>query len=88
MAGGADAAAPARGAQLRIGGPAARRAGQPGTRGIMRGDAREVLASLPDGAADLSFWSSPYVGKSHEKHRDFAGWQVLLRGVVGEHGGR
>lgn len=54
--------------------------------GIVVGDAREVLAVLPDSVADLSFWSPPYhVGKSYEQHQTFEDWAGLLAAVIAEH---
>ena len=53
---------------------------------IVTGDARKVLASLPEECVDLSFWSPPYyVGKSYEKHLSFADWQELIREVIHQH---
>lgn len=54
---------------------------------IVTGDARKVLASLPQESVDLSFWSPPYyVGKLYETHLSFSDWQCLLREVIKEHG--
>ena len=53
---------------------------------IVLGDAREEMDGIGGGSVDLSFWSPPYfVGKSYEKHLDFAGWQELVGGVVRRH---
>jgi len=53
---------------------------------IVTGDARKVLAALPEESVDLSFWSPPYyVGKSYEKHLSFKAWQELLREVIRQH---
>ena len=53
---------------------------------IVRADAREAMGRMRAGSADLSFWSPPYfVGKSYERHLDFAGWQELVAGVVRAH---
>ena len=53
---------------------------------IVRADAREAMGRMRARSADLSFWSPPYfVGKSYERHLDFAGWQELVAGVVRAH---
>lgn len=53
---------------------------------VSTGDARELLASLPDACVDLSFWSPPYwVGKAYESHLTFEGWKRLLAEVVRAH---
>lgn len=53
---------------------------------IVRGDARDVLKTLPNESVDLSFWSPPYfVGKSYEKDLTFADWQDLIRGTIANH---
>ena len=53
---------------------------------ISTGDARELLASLPDACVDLSFWSPPYwVGKAYETHLTFEDWKRLLAEVIRAH---
>lgn len=53
---------------------------------IITGDARRILADLPESCIDLSFWSPPYyVGKSYERHLTFEDWCDLLRDVIACH---
>ena len=53
---------------------------------ILTGDARRLLAKLPEACIDLSFWSPPYyVGKSYERHLSFDDWRRLLREVIHSH---
>lgn len=53
---------------------------------IVTGDARKILATLPEESVDLSLWSPPYyVGKSYEKHLSFTDWQHLLCEVIKHH---
>lgn len=50
------------------------------------GDARELIARVPDDSVDLAVWSPPYfVGKEYEQYLDVAGWEHLLRDVLQAH---
>ncbi len=53
---------------------------------ILQGDARTLLAELPEQCVDLSFWSPPYfVGKSYERDWTFEDWSGLIKNVVDHH---
>ncbi len=54
---------------------------------IVAGDARGVLATLPEASIDLSLWSPPYfVGKEYESSLEtFEDWCELVRGVLAAH---
>ena len=53
---------------------------------IIAGDAKDVLATIPQNGVDLSFWSPPYhVGKSYEQCQTFQDWLDLLNAVIKEH---
>ena len=57
-----------------------------GAGAIVCADAQKAMGRIRAGSVDLSFWSPPYfVGKSYEKHLDFAGWQELVAGAVRAH---
>lgn len=50
------------------------------------GDARLLMAQIPDESIALSVWSPPYfVGKSYERGATVESWEALLRDVIAAH---